>query len=336
MRYSYSINHITKSNQTSACRYANSYLFEHLQDRPYDYRNDPVLSNFINRSLYFKLGSSLDILARIEEKIVVDYIPVLLNVQDFDTSQDDPEVIAQARTEAQVLFALIDTKYPAAKQELLNKWCNDLQAKKLYLKKLFEEPPGLGYWYVDRLKIQTATLTQLYIESRQYRVLNRYLVLRKVEEKYNLQSPIHQTKRHGFPNRSCCSFRYSIIKDKDQIRALRNPGNYFGHPQDFPHTDWPDTERPHNWDYFEPELYRTKPSAHCIVDPSETDKGIDLIDFVPKGRRRTINPRTLDPVIVPCELQPVPEVQGLGFEECEEDTTNTFYQGHDLSYYEEF
>ena len=286
--------------------------------------------------MYFGWGRSLDILAKVEEKIVIDYIPVLLSQQELDTSEDHPDIVARARTEAQVLFELIDAKYPAAKQELLNKWCNYLQPKDLYLEELFKDPEGVGYWYVDRLETQTATLTQLYIESRRYRVLNRYLALRKIEEKYNLQSPIHKTKRHGLPNASCCYYRYSNVTDKDQIKAFRNPGGYVGHPQDFPHRDWPATERPPDWDYFEPKLFVTRPSAHCIVDPSEIDKGIDLLDSVPKGRRRSTNPRTLDPVIVPCELPPVPELPEIGFEDCKADTTNTFYQQADLDYYEEF
>ena len=77
MQYSFNNKNIRLCDPVAACIFADSYLKEDVSEKPYNYSRDPVLNTFIQGALYFRVGTELDNLKRIEDKIVVDYIPVI-------------------------------------------------------------------------------------------------------------------------------------------------------------------------------------------------------------------------------------------------------------------
>ena len=75
----------------AACFYEYSFLLENINDQPFPYLTDPVIGQALRKTTHFIQGvTELEILRKIEDMVVLDYKPVLIQVPPVDDELHHP------------------------------------------------------------------------------------------------------------------------------------------------------------------------------------------------------------------------------------------------------
>lgn len=141
MRYSIDLFEALNPNfdslQVACCWYRNSFLKEDLHDIPYDYRKDPVINEFLQEELdYFSSGTLYHTLRRIEDTIVINFIPIINKEAGTIALHSifNKEVYEKAKNEARKEFASIEDKLKLANQEAIQWWIKRVGENTNYFK----------------------------------------------------------------------------------------------------------------------------------------------------------------------------------------------------------
>ena len=268
MRYNYSISDIEDSIPVGSCIFRKSFLLENTKDVPYDYRKDHVVQQAISKTNYFRIGTYDQVLRRVEDKVVTDFIPVLKDIPEGTRLLDPINKIIHARQVAEDKFLELNRDYHKAKTKLENLIKQEIQDRGLYLSMFANNAEDQ-----DVFRRFQQALSQLLIENCRYICLNRYSVLRKLEDTLDLKGTLHNTGLHiCHPDSNPRDYLYDPIWNIHEQDAFIAPETFQQPTNQFPVTDWSTARRQSQWYYHQgwgDNLARSAASK-CFTPPEVT------------------------------------------------------------------
>ena len=169
----------------AACFYEYSFLLENINDQPFPYLTDPVIGQALRKTTHFIQGvTELEILRKIEDMVVLDYKPVLIQVPPVDDELHHP--VAKTKR----YFDWLDTQVEEAKLNLSKSWFTENSSK------VFQHVSGT-IESIQRL------VHQFNLENRRFLTLNKYSFLQQVKTEFGIQdlSSIYTSVRASQPER---------------------------------------------------------------------------------------------------------------------------------------
>ena len=168
--------------------YNDSILVENLEAQPFPFFEDQQICQEIYRTEYFLKGNKLTILRQIEDLVVVDFEPLII---------DYPEAClpARATNELKKQFVYLDQQVKEFKPLIFQSWIS------AHNKHLFSCLTDLE---VDHSRVVERLLNQIKLETKQYSTLNKYHIIQEVASEFGYEPSdcgrLHQTLRTFTPS----------------------------------------------------------------------------------------------------------------------------------------